>query len=96
MDVRGVDPERVHQAGEVVGPHLHVVVLERTIGLAVASLVVVHDRVVLGEHRRGRGEVEVAEARSVDLHHMLALAADPVPEPCPVDLSRALHDRLLG
>ena len=40
-------PERVHQPGEVVGPHLHVVVLHRPVGLPVAAHVVVDDPEVL-------------------------------------------------
>ena len=46
-----VDLERVHQPGEVVGPDLHVVVLHRPVGLAVAAQVVVDDLEVL---RRAR------------------------------------------
>ena len=84
-----LDPERVHQAREVVRPDLHVVVLDRPIRCPVAAHVVVDDAEVLRELGRGRVEVVVPEPGAVDLHDRLALAGDPVPEVDPVDLDRA-------
>ena len=88
--------ERVQQPGDVVRPDLHVVVLHRPVGLPVAAQVEVDTLKCFGE-LRGRGrEVEVAEARAVDLHDRLALARDLVPELDAVDLRllpSALPDR---
>src|SRR5262249_24734524 len=91
VDVSLVDLQRVHQAGEVVRPDLDVVVLDRPVRLAVAAHVVVDDPEMFGELGSGRGEVEVPEARAVDLYDRLALALDVVPELHPVDLDSALH-----
>ena len=76
MNVRLGDVERVEQAGDVVRPHFHVVVLDRPVRLAVAAHVEVDDPEVLRELRGGGGEVEVAESGAVDLDHGLALTGD--------------------
>ncbi len=86
-----LDLERVQEPGEVVRPDLHVVVLHRPVGLPVAAHVVVDHPEVLREGRRGEVEVEVPEARAVDLGHRLPLAGDAVPELDAVDLDPALH-----
>ncbi len=91
VNVRLGDVERVEQAGDVVRPHLHVVVLDRPVRPAVAAHVEVDDPEALRELRcRGR-EVEVPESRPVDLHDGLALTRDLVPEVDAVDLRCSLH-----
>ena len=85
------DLERVQQPGDVVGPDLHVVVLHRPVGLAVAAQVEVDHLEVLRQLGCRRREVEVAEAGAVDLHDGLALARDLVPELDAVDLAFAFH-----
>ena len=90
MDVRLGELERIHEADEVVRPHLHAVRLHGPIGLPVPAQVVVDDLEVLRELRRRRCEVEVAEPGAVDLHHRLPVARHPVPQVDAVDLGPAL------
>ena len=58
VDVRLRDLERVHQAGQVVRPDLHVVVLDGPVGLAVAAHVVVDDLEVLRQLGRAGAKLK--------------------------------------
>src|SRR5690348_9882223 len=95
--MRLADAERIEQPDRVVGPHLEVVVLLGLVGLPVAAHVVVDTAELAAEQRRHRSEVEVAEARAVDLDDRLALAGDLVPQARPVHLDEiASHASLLS
>ena len=94
MDVRLADVERVEQPRDVVCPDLHVVVLDRAVGLAVAAHVEVDDLEMPRELRCRGCEVEVSEPRAVYLHDGLALTRDLVPELDAVDPRYALHPLL--
>src|SRR5579884_2192737 len=76
---------------DVVRPHLHVVVLQRFVGSAVAAHVEVDHLEALRQRRRRRIEVVVAEPGPVDLDHRLALPRDAVPEVDAVDLDQPFH-----
>ncbi len=90
--MRPLDAERVQEADEVVGEHLHVVVLERLVGCPVPALVVVDDpEAGLRDQRRDRVEVEVSEPCAVDLHDRLTIPRDPVPHVDAVDLDHPFH-----
>ena len=88
-----LDLQRVHEAGHVVGPDFHVVGLDGLVGLPVAAHVEVDAAEVPGRDRSRGGEVEVAEARAVDVNHGRAFPRRLVPELDAVDL-RERHDRL--
>ena len=87
------EAEGVEEPGYVVGPDLHVVVLHRPVGLPVAAQVVVDHPEVLGDRRGCGREVEMAEARAVDLDHGLPLARHLIPELDAVDLRPSFHRR---
>ena len=84
--MRRLDLERVHEAGDIVGPDLHVVVLIGLVGGAVAALVVIDHLEVRRQDWRHRVHVEVPEAGAMDLHDGFALAGDAVPKVDAVDL----------
>ena len=91
-----LEPERVDQAGDVVGPDLHVVGLYRPVGLPVAAHVVVDHRELLRELGCRRREVEVAEAGAVDLDDRRAVPGDLVPEVDAANRDHASHPASFG
>ena len=81
----GGEPEMVHQPGDVVGPHFHVIVLERPLGLAVAAHVEIDAAESPRQHRRGGGEIKMSEAGAVDLDDGFAFAGLLVPDTRAID-----------
>ena len=87
MHVRALDPDRVEQPLDVVGPELHRVLLLRPLGQPVAAQVELDDLEVRRHLVRDEPEVLVREPGPADLEQViLALAVHVVPDAGAVDL----------
>src|ERR1700685_1642157 len=80
----------IHQSGEIVRPNLHGVVLERSLGLAVAAHIEIDATKATRQDRRCGSKIEMSEASAVDLDNCVAVAGLLIPDTNTID-SRVRH-----